>query len=89
MQVSNPVSTNIYIGVNMKIEYNPRIELGSLVNFIAKKKDIDYSEAENLLPSHIFEGSYICDDNTADWCKEVVEYLKENKIDAVEVYQDC
>ena len=73
----------------MKIEYNPRIELNNLVLFIAEKKGIEYSEAEELLPCTYFEGTYICDDNKGDWCKEVVEYLKENKIDSIEVYQDC
>ena len=68
----------------MKVEYNPRIELGSLVEFIAEEKGIEYSEAEALLPPHIFEGSSICDDQKEDWCKEVVEYLNENKIEYLE-----
>ena len=65
-----------------------RIELGDLVDFIAKAKGLEYGEAERLLPSVYFEGAWICDDQgNEDWCKEVVAYLIENKIDAVEVYQ--
>lgn len=73
----------------MDIEYNPRIELGNLVSFIAKKKNLDFMEAERLIPGMYFEGCSICDDDESDWCKEVVEYLKENKISVIEVYQDC
>ena len=72
----------------MNIEYNPRIDLVDLVFFIASKKEIIYTEAERLLPSRVFEGCYICDDEDDDCFKEVVQYLKENSIDAVEVYQD-
>ena len=73
----------------MEIERKERIELGNLVRYISEKKGINYSEAENLIPAEYFEGCYICDDNEDDWCKEVIEYLKENDIDSVEVYQDC
>ena len=73
----------------MKIDRNPRIELGNLVDFIAEEKGVEYFEAEELLPPYIFEGASICDDQKEDWCKEVVQYLKEHEIDAVEVYQDC
>jgi hypothetical protein len=73
----------------MNITRKSRIELGDLVDFIATAKGIDYSEAENLIPSVYFEGCSICDDQgDEDWCKEVVAYLIEEGIDSVEVYQD-
>lgn len=72
----------------MNIEYRPRIELNDLIDFIATEKGIAYNEAEKLLPDVYFEGATICDDYNGDWCKEVVEYLKEKKIVSVEVYQD-
>lgn len=73
----------------MIITRTPRIELGDLVDFIATAKGINYSEAENLIPSVYFEGGSICDDQgDEDWCKEVVACLIEEGMSSVEVYQD-
>ena len=73
----------------LNIEKQERLELGDLVQFIAKTKDIEYQEAERLVPWMYFEGAHICDDQgDEDWCKEVVQYLIDNNIDAVEIYQD-
>ncbi len=74
----------------MKIELRHRIELTDLVNFISEKRSISYSEAEKIIPWFFFEGGTISAKySESDWSKEVVEYLKENNIEVVDVYQDC
>jgi hypothetical protein len=72
------------------IEQHDRIELGDLTSFISEVKGITYNEAEELIPWMYYEGGcYIRDDQEdEEWCYEVVMHLKDNGIDAIEVYQD-
>ena len=72
----------------MKIVRDPRIELGDLTSFIAKEKSLTYDQAENLIPAIYFEGGHIHKDDKEEWCKEITDYLKDNNIDHVEVFQD-
>jgi len=69
-------------------EYNPRLEVGDLVDFIMASKGIGRTEAEHFCPAWIWEGGTICDDDNEEWSKEVVAVLAERGLDSVEIYQD-
>ncbi|RLI49566.1 hypothetical protein DRO61_04920 [Candidatus Bathyarchaeota archaeon] len=74
----------------MNIDKLLKIELGELVYFLMEVKGIEYGEAENLLPAHIFEGGRIGQSTTeTEWNKEIIQYLKDHNIESIAVYQDC
>ena len=74
--------------VEFVIECDPRIELGDLVTGLSTAFGVSYSEAENMLPGYIFEGSHIGDDIEDMWAQPIVSFLKSMGIDSIEVYQD-
>ena len=75
--------------MKLELETTTRIELGALVWFIATAKGITYTEAEKLLPAHIFEDeSCIHTELEGDWCTEVTAAMKEQDINFAHVYQD-
>lgn len=78
------------MAAKLNVEVKTMLDLGSLVDFMAESKGIDYSEAENMLPEYVFEGAHIASDSDEEeWNKEVIQYLKTNNISSVEVFQDC
>jgi len=78
--------------MRLNITYEPRVELGDLVSYIATCKGLSHREAENLVPGVYFEGCHLCDDDypegEGDWCKEVIKDMKRQGISAVEIWQD-
>ena len=70
------------------IQTEPRLELGDLILFLCKAKNLEYRAVANLIPAQYLEGSYVLDDNKEDWCKELIAYMKSTNIDAIEIFQD-
>ncbi len=83
--------------ITPNIDSSERIELGALCDFVAQAKGTDYESAEASLHYLIFEGCHICDDDADGYSlinqngelDEIVAYMKNNNISALEVYQDC
>jgi hypothetical protein len=77
----------------LNVEAIYRLEIGDLIRFIAENKALSYKEAESLVPDRFFSNDecWLCvTDHSNDemWCVEVIEYMKNNSLESILVYQD-
>ena len=69
----------------------PAVELYDLIKFVQVAKDCDYTTAENLIPGYVFEDCYLGlggENIKGDWSIELREWMLDNGINMIYVFQE-